>query len=95
MTLAELNNKCRSKTHAGSILYVFDSEIGADNWILDHSDNPALKNEDWELICVLCSDFVPDYSLKKELCDAEVECFYAIDSDKLVVVIEKDWNNDK
>lgn len=83
MTLEKLKNKCFSMPGhiAPSRLYVFTDEDSADDWI--EGGNA------YELTMVLQSDMGVGYTLKEEWCKAEVQHFYAVGEDELVVVVEK------
>ena len=83
MTLEELKSKCFSMPGhvAPAILYVFTDEDSADDWIEGESG--------YELTMVLQSDMVAHYTLKEEWCKAEVQQFYAVGEDELVVVVEE------
>ena len=83
MTLEELKSKCFTMPGhvASSKLFVFTDEYSADDWIEGESG--------YELTMVLQSDMVPSYTLKEEWCKAEVQHFYAVGEDELVVVVEE------
>lgn len=83
MTLEELKSKCFSMPgHVPPArLYVFTDEDSADDWC--NSGNA------FELLMVLQSDMIANYTIKEEWCKAKVQHFYAVGEDELVVVVEK------
>lgn len=88
MTLAEFKSKFYSRPSVvpPTMLYVFTDEYSADNWIeckyfgsTDHA---------YELSFVLSSDMIEGYYLQEKWCKAEVQQFYAVEPDVIVIVVE-------
>ena len=68
------------------MLYIFECEESAENWI-----SLKYKGEDdhgFILVGVVQSDMTADYTLKDEWVNAEVQQFYALESDKIAIVVE-------
>ena len=88
MTLNELNRKFHTRPNMiePNTIYVFHDEDSADNWYLDKY--AEADTHDYELVAVLKSDFVMDYTMKEEWCNAEVVYFYAVEPDVLIAVVE-------
>ncbi len=88
MTLSELKSKFYSRPSIipPTMLYVFTDEDSADSWI----ECKYFGSEDtsYELAFVLSSDMIAEYSLKEKWCKAEVQQFYAVEPDAIVVVVE-------
>lgn len=68
-------------------IYVFESEEQADSWVNCHYSDSTDHN--YELIMALQSDMKIDYIIKDEWCNAEVTAFYAVEADKVVVIVER------
>lgn len=88
MTLHELNDKCYSSPGEQKpvTFYVFTDENYADNW-LDYNYN-GIENTNWMLLCVMRSDYTDSYYMKEDILNAEVEHFYAVEKDVIVVIID-------
>ena len=88
MTLSELKRKFMSRPTVAppTKAYVFVSEDSADNWI--ECNYFGKNNHAYELCFVIESDMTVEYSLKEKWCKAEVEQFYAVEPDVIVVVVE-------
>lgn len=88
MTLREFESKFFSRPTIvpPTTLYVFESENSADSWIeckYFGSDDHA-----YELVMVIRSDMILEYTVKEKWCKAEVQQFYAVEPDVMVVVVE-------
>lgn len=88
MTLSEFYNKffSRPKTSSTTKLYIFGDEDSADNWIKCKyfgSDYGA-----YVLYMVIQSDMKLEFTVKEPWCKAEVQQFYAVEPDVIVVVLE-------
>ena len=92
MTLSEFKSKCYSMpgTVEPTMLYVFADEDSADSWI--ESKYLGKDSTDYNLLAVIQSDFVVDYTMKSRWCKAEVQQFYAVAPDTVVVVIKEGDN---
>jgi len=88
MTLSEFKSKFFSRPTIAppATLYVFKSEDSADSWIECKYFNS--DDHDYELDMVIQSDMILEYTVKKEWCKAEVQQFYAVEPDVIVVVAE-------
>lgn len=88
MTLSEFKSKFFSRPSIvpPSTLYVFDDEDSADSWIEDKYFGE--NNADYMLKFVLSSDMVAEYFLQERWCKAEVQQFYAVEPDVIVIVVE-------
>lgn len=88
MTLQELNNKCYSSPGEWKpvTFYVFEDEDSADSWVDDNYNGG--DNRDSILVCVMRSDYKDEYYMKEDILNAEVEHFYAVEKDVIVVVID-------
>lgn len=89
MTLEELKSKFYSRPNISppTTIYVFETEDSADSWVeckYFGSDDNA-----YELAMVIQSDMVLNYFAKEEWCKAEVQQFYAVEPDVIVVVVNK------
>ena len=91
MTLSELKSKFFSRPTIipPTMLYVFTDEDSADSWIrckyFYWNDNSY--NLDYNLDMVIQSDMILEYTVKDEWCKAEVQHFYAVEPDVIVVVV--------
>lgn len=87
MTLQELSNKCHSSYGEWKpvTFYVFEDEEYADNWV-DSNYNGSSRAT--MLLCVMRSDYKDEYYMKENILNAEVEHFYAVEKDVIVVVID-------
>lgn len=92
MTLQELKSKCYSNPGEWKpvTFYVFNDENYADNWVDANynggdSTNTVLLSV---LLCVMRSDYKDEYYMKEDILNAEVEHFYAVEKDVIVVVID-------
>ena len=95
MTLSEFKNKFFSRPTIAppATLYVFTNEDSADSWIKCKyfgSDNHA-----YNLDMVIQSDMILEYTVKEKWCKAEVQQFYAVEPDVIVVVVELAESEDK
>jgi len=93
MTLSEFKSKfySRPKIAPSATLYVFNSEESADSWIeckYFNSDDAA-----YDLVMVIQSDFKLENTVKEKWCKAEVQQFYAVEPDVIVVVVEP-WESE-
>lgn len=88
MTLSEFNSKFFSRPTIASptTLYVFESEDSADNWI--ECEYFGSDDNAYELVMVIQSDMILEYTVKEKWCKAEVQQFYAVEPDVIVVVVE-------
>lgn len=69
-------------------LYIFNCEGSADNWI---NDTYFGKNtRDWDLLAVYQSDYKMERCFNERLCNAEVEYFYAVAQDTMVVRVKQE-----
>lgn len=89
MTLAELKSKFYSRPTISppTMLYVFQTEDSADAWI--ECKYFGSDDNSYDLVMVIQSDMVLEYTVKEEWCKAEVQQFYAVEPDVIVVVVEK------
>lgn len=94
MTLSELNSKFYSRPTIASptMLYVFKSEDSADSWV--ECKYFGSDKHDYELIMVIQSDMILEYTVKEKWCKAEVQHFYAVDPDVIVVVVRPQEDED-
>lgn len=67
-------------------LYIFNSEGSADDWIKDTYFGKNTR--DWDLLAVYQSDYKMERCFNERLCNAEVEYFYAVAQDTMVVRIK-------
>lgn len=83
MTLQEFSDMCFSCPDSSipATVYVFDDEDDADNWL----DG---KYEDTLIALVICSNYKPECWLKDKFAKARVQYFFAVDKDKIAVVID-------
>lgn len=88
MTLSEFKSKFFSRPTIAppATLYVFKSEDSADSWIECKYFNS--DDHDYELDMVIQSDMILEYTVKEKWCKAEVQQFYAVEPDVIVVVAE-------
>ena len=88
MTLQELNNKCHSSNEEWEpvTFYVFDDEEYADDWVDSNYNGGGSRTS--MLLCVMRSDYEDEYYMKEDILNAEVEHFYAVEKDVIVVVID-------
>ena len=88
MTLSEFDSKFFSRPTIAppTTLYVFQSEDSADSWIKCKYFNS--DNHNYELDMVIQSDMVLECTTKEKWCKAEVQHFYAVEPDAIVVVVE-------
>lgn len=89
MTLEEIWNVFYRKpdTCESSKIYVFNDESSACSWILDIYSGE--KNRDYELLMVIQSDFNLEITVIEGIRNAEVDHFYAVAPDTIVVVIKR------
>lgn len=94
MTLRELNTKCYSSPGQWKPItcYVFEDEDSADNWVDDIYN--GCDNRDSHLVCVMQSDYKDEYYMREDILNAEVEHFYALERDVIVVVINFERRKD-
>ena len=95
MTLSELKSKFFSRPTIipPTTLYVFTDEDSADSWI--ECKYFGSNNHNYELDMVIQSDMVLKYTVKEKWCKAEVQQFYAVEPDVIVVVVEPQESEDK
>ena len=88
MTLSEFKSKFFSRPTIAppTTLYVFSDEDSADSWI--ECKYFGSDNDDYELDMVIQSDMILEYTVKETWCKAEVQKFYAVEPDVIVVVVE-------
>lgn len=89
MTLFEFESKFFSRQSVltpSTILYVFIDEESADNWI--ECKYFGGTDHDYELAFVLSGDMKAKYYLQEKWCKAEVQQFYAIEPNVIVIVVE-------
>lgn len=88
MTLSEFKSKFFSRPTIAppTTLYVFKSEDSADSWI--ECKYFGSNNHSYELDMVIQSDMILEYTVKETWCKAEVQQFYAVEPDVIVVVVE-------
>lgn len=87
MTLSELYSKFVSRPTVvpATVAYVFEDEDSAESFVMDKYFGEHIAN--YALVCVLSSDMRLEYTLKEEWCNADVEYFYAVEPDTIVVVV--------
>ena len=87
MTLSELKSKFFSRPTIAppTMLYVFESEDSADSWV--KCNYFGSDNHSYSLIMAIQTDMVLEYTVKEEWCKAEVQHFYAVEPDAIVVVV--------
>ena len=73
-------------------IYVFETEESAEAWI-DCKYNGS-ENAAYTLAMVIQSDLKLSYYAKEEWCNAEVEAFYAVEPDVMVVVVESPYKKE-
>lgn len=83
MTLSDFSEMCFScpDSPLSAVIYVFDDEDDADNWLNG-------KYEDALIAFVICSSYKTDYWLRDKFAKARVQSFFAVDKDKIAVVID-------
>lgn len=83
MTLSDFSEMCFScpDSPLPAVIYVFDDEDDADNWLKG-------KYEDAIIALVICSNYKTDYWLRDKFAKARVQHFFAVDKDKIAVVID-------
>ena len=83
MTLSDFSEMCFScpDSPLSAVIYVFDDEDDADNWLNG-------KYEDAIIALVICSNYKTDYWLRDKFAKARVQHFFAVDKDKIAVVID-------
>ena len=88
MTLSEFKSKFFSRPNIipPTTIYVFEDEDSADSWIGDIYFGEDTR--DYNLVMVLRSDMVTEYTVKEIWCKAEVQQFYAVEPDVIVAVVE-------
>ena len=88
MTLSEFKSIFFSRPTIASptTLYVFESEDSADSWI--ECKYFCSDDNDYTLAMVIQSDMILEYTIKEKWCKAEVQQFYAVEPDVIVVVVE-------
>lgn len=88
MTLLEFRLKFYSRLSvvAPTMLYVFTDEDSANSWI----EYKYFSNTDcsYKLEFILLTDTIAKYSLPEKWCKAEVQNFYAVAPDVIVIVVE-------
>lgn len=95
MTLSEFKSKFYSRPTIAppTALYVFESEDSADSWV--ECKYFGSDDHDYELLMVIQSDMILEYTVKEKWCKAEVQQFYAVEPDVIVVVVEPQESEDK
>ena len=94
MTLSEFSKKffSRPSIPAPTKIYVFDRAEYADSWIkCNYFDETS---HDYLLNLVLCSDYAMEHAIKEEWCKAEIQQFYAVEPDVIVVVVNRGGKED-
>ena len=88
MTLSEFKSKFFSRPTIAppATLYVFKSEDSAESWI--KCKYFGSDNHNYILDMVIQSDMKLEYTLKEKWCNAEVQQFYAVEPDVIVIVVE-------
>ena len=88
MTLSEFKSNFFSRPPilSPTALYVFEDEESADNWI--GCKYFGSNNHDYKLIMVIQSDMILEYTVREKWCKAEVQQFYAVEPDVIVVVVK-------
>lgn len=83
MTLSDFSEMCFScpDSPLSVIIYVFDDEDDADNWLNGKYENALIA-------FVICSNYKTDYWLRDKFAKARVQHFFAVDKDKIAVVID-------
>jgi hypothetical protein len=95
MILSEFKSKFFSRPTIAppTTLYVFKSEDSAESWI--ECKYFGSDKHDYELDMVIQSDMILKYTVKDKWCKAEVQQFYAVEPDVIVVVVELAESEDK
>ena len=95
MTLSEFYSKFfpRPTILGPTTLYVFKDEDSADDWV--KRKYFGLDHDSYELDMVIQSDMIIEYTVKEEWCKAEVQQFYAVEPDVIVVIAEPQESEDK
>jgi hypothetical protein len=88
MTLSEFKSKFFSRPTIAppTTLYVFENEDSADSWI--ERKYFGSDNRNYKLDMVIQSDMILEYTVKEKWCKAEVQQFYAVEPDVIVIVVE-------
>lgn len=92
MKLSEFANmflSCPENTDTAK-LYIFRTEESAESWINYHYFGKDTK--DWVLIGVYHSDYKMDRCFKESLCNEEVEYFWSVAQDTMVVILKQEEN---
>lgn len=87
MTLSEFKSKFFSRPNIipPTTIYVFEDEESADSWVEDMYQ--GTDSRDYNLVMVVRSDMVMEYTVKEKWCKAEVQQFYAVEPDVIVAVV--------
>lgn len=95
MTLSEFMSKFFSRPTIAppTTLYVFESKDSADSWI--ECKYFGSDDHDYELVMVIQSDMILEYTIKEKWCKAEVQQFYAVEPDVIVIVVEPQEGSNK
>lgn len=95
MTLRELKSKFFSRPTIipPTTLYVFTNEASADSWI--RCKYFGSNTHKYELEMVIQSDMILEYTVKDEWCKAEVQQFYAVEPDVIVVIVDDPHESEK
>ena len=88
LTLRELSDKFFSRhiPDNASTMYVFRSQKDAENWI-EHKYFKEHDTHDYSIFMTIHSDFALKGIVQERWCNTEVDHFYAVEADTLVVVI--------
>ena len=88
MNLSEFNSKFFSRPTIAppTTIYVFTTEESADTWI--ECMYFGKENHAYELDAVIRSDMTMRYTFLPKWCNAEIQQFYAVEPDVIVVVVE-------
>lgn len=92
MTLSEFNAKffARPQVTGNNKIYVFHDEDSADNWI---EYKYSMETEYFaELDMVIESSMILEHTVKEEWCKAEVQQFYAVEPDVIVVIVDNPYS---
>lgn len=94
MTLSEFNSKFFSRPTIAppTTLYVFKNEDSADSWI--KCKYFGSNDHNYELDMVIQSDMILEYTVQEKWCKAEVQQFYAVEPDVIVIVVEPQESED-
>lgn len=93
MTLAELQNHFfRSPLSTDrKMIYVFNNDDDAEAW--EKSKYTEEETSGYFLVCAITTDYRFDHVVKDEICNAEIDNFFAVDRNTIAVVLmdEDEW----